>query len=467
MEIMKTPRGYEDIKRLAKELGCNVTDLLASDPNRDPFYSGGKSSREKAEWLAKIWEREGFESGTHLRRIHYRIVSREGAAKADGTPYKNDDSSWNYLSEAAEYARYLGLIDANDLSDRRNSAPSVYAAASEGQNPQYQIEVPSWENHFIDAGLHGEDWNTPAVYIEGYEYSKGMQPYHMEIWVEKTTMNDIFEPLCREFGANLVAGAGFLSITSVVGLFRRIEQTGKPCRIFYVSDFDPAGSFMPFSIARQIEYWKDMYSFEGDIKLKQVALTLEQVEKYQLPSIPIKSTDTRRETFQERYGRDATELDALEANYPGELERLLRRELEKYYDKELEYACEEARREAERAVEVWEEEKFGDIKAEIHELQEQVCRIFEDEFEERIKALQNEFNERCALIFERKEILQHAVINEVDSADIPGPPLPEPNVAGDGEDDLWIFDSSRDYLSQLEIYKRYRPKNRKKGKKER
>jgi hypothetical protein len=40
-----------------------------------------------------------------------------------------------------------------------------------------------------------------------------LQPYHVEVWAEKTTMNDILVPLCSSLGTNYVSGAGYQSIT--------------------------------------------------------------------------------------------------------------------------------------------------------------------------------------------------------------------------------------------------------------
>ena len=75
---------YEDIKdlqRVIKLERCRkppVTDLLVLAPENDPYYAGGppeRASRRNAELFAGLWERFGFITGVHLRRIHYRIVS--------------------------------------------------------------------------------------------------------------------------------------------------------------------------------------------------------------------------------------------------------------------------------------------------------------------------------------------------------------------------------------------------------
>ena len=54
---------------------------------------------------------------------------------------------------------------------------------------------------------------------------------------------------------NLQTGLGELSITATLALVHRLEQALKPARIFYVSDFDPAGQSMPVSVSRKVEYF--------------------------------------------------------------------------------------------------------------------------------------------------------------------------------------------------------------------
>ena len=70
-------------------------------------------------------------------------------------------------------------------------------------------------------------------------------------------MDDILIPLCQRYYVNLVTGIGFLSITHVLQLIDRVIDNRKPTRIFYISDFDPAGVQMPVQVSRQIEYWLD------------------------------------------------------------------------------------------------------------------------------------------------------------------------------------------------------------------
>src|SRR6185437_10679057 len=71
------------------------------------------------------------------------------------------------------------------------------------------------------------------------------QRFHVELWVEKSTMNDVLAPLAQRYGVNLITGEGELSATACYRLIERAKQGGKPIRILYLSDFDPAGDTMP------------------------------------------------------------------------------------------------------------------------------------------------------------------------------------------------------------------------------
>ena len=148
-------------------------------------------------------------------------------------------------------------------------------------------------------------------------------------------MNDVLLPVCREFGINLVYSSGFQSISNVRELLQRVRASRKPARIFYISDFDPAGDLMPVAVARQIEYWLPELAPGADVKLTPLALTREQAEEYRLPRTPIKEEDLRQGKFEDVYGEGAVELDALEALYPGVLARPAPEAAAPYFDATL------------------------------------------------------------------------------------------------------------------------------------
>jgi hypothetical protein len=83
---LRCPRGYDDIKQLARHLQCSITEILALSTHHDPFYAGQPGRRTKAGWFAQIWQQVALATA-HLRRIHYRLVSLDPPIlKPDGWP---------------------------------------------------------------------------------------------------------------------------------------------------------------------------------------------------------------------------------------------------------------------------------------------------------------------------------------------------------------------------------------------
>jgi hypothetical protein len=155
-------------------------------------------------------------------------------------------------------------------------------------------------------------------------------PYLVEVWCEKTTMNDVLVPLCRKRRVNFVAGAGEMSETQTRLLMERAIAANKPVRIFYVSDFDPAGRSMPVAVSRRIEFYLAKNDHEVDMRLIPLVLSAQQCQEYNLPRTLIKETERRAARFEAQFGEGATELDALEALHPGTLEKLTDRAISRY-----------------------------------------------------------------------------------------------------------------------------------------
>ena len=145
-------------------------------------------------------------------------------------------------------------------------------------------------------------------------------------------MNDVLVPLCQRYGINLVTGVGQLSLTHCVALVDCAAASRLPVRVLYVSDFDKQGESMPVAVARKIEFVLRTERRGFDIQVRPIVLTHEQCIHYRLPRTPAKVVDA---AFEARYGEGVTELDALEALHPGELERILTPEILRYYDDTL------------------------------------------------------------------------------------------------------------------------------------
>ncbi len=425
---------YTSIKQLAKQIGRPAKDLLVLAPANDPFYAGVAGRQREAEWFAEIWHRFGFSDGVHLRRIHYVLVSQreEGkpVLKPSDQPYENTTNDWALLARASLSARYLDLIPLDALVDRRNDEPMIFAPKIDALNPGVSVT-----NYAPDAAYLINDFPAlPGYSLYGLEPA---QDYLVEVWIEKSTQNDWLVPLCSRRGINLVVGIGESSEIQSRHLAERVQETGMPARIIYMSDFDPAGRSMPVSVARKLEYYIDKFDFDVDVTLNPLVLTEEQCQHYDLPRTPIKKGEKRKDKFEEKFGAGATELDALEALHPGEMAKLLEQEIDRYLDPTLRERVSEVR---------WK------LNRQLREIEETVTESHQEGIDELTLAYEGivadlEDWERGA------EDLWSTITEEMEEKEPNLEEFEKPKARPANEPDGFVlFDSKRGDLSQIDAY---------------
>ena len=441
----------QSLKRELRKTGVKAknSDLLALSPQNDPYGVFTDGRKEMGKWAYEVWEsmdRPTF----HIRRMHYWIVSSE-VKKPNGKLYENTEKDWNYLANAVKYARYLGLIPVDVLEDRRNPDPII--------NVEYRKDE-CWIGD-IDLSLSPEvELSTDGIYGDIHEFADAVakqavsnslinfhtenaQPYHLEVWCEKSTMNDVLTPVCGRYCANLVTGLGQMSLTQCYHLIKRTCIAGKPVRILYISDFDPAGTSMPRATARKIEWCIDHLDVSVDVRLKPIALTQNQCVRYQLPRTPIKDSDKAKSSFEKKYGEGATELDALEALHPGELGRLVADALDPFYDPDI----------GEELLSFEES-----LKSEIYNtVYDAIIEQAGEEIDELFAEIQADV-ERIQKVIEPFLVTLQAKVEKLNSLlsdfyiDINVDTQPPRSRLLALEDECWLFDSRRDYLTQLSWY---------------
>ncbi|GCE27063.1 hypothetical protein KDA_25470 [Dictyobacter alpinus] len=425
---------YGWIKQMAKQQGVSVNDLIVLAPQNDPFYTGTPTDVASGQWFAELWHHIGDER-MHIRRVHYWLVSQGTAKLSNGKPYENTVECWDALNAASKAARYLELVDPGAFNDRRTPETMIYATDRKAE-PYVAVN-----GYLSRAGITLPPFpELPDYSVYGY-YPE--QAYHLEVWCEKSTMNDVLGPLCERYNANLQTGMGEMSITATLALVHRLQQANKPARILYVSDFDPAGQSMPVAMSRKIEYFVRRFGLALDIRVFPVVLTLEQVQHYGLPRTPIKETERRRGGFEARHGEGAVELDALEALYPGALTAILSEHIEQYYDVSLAERVKQQQRALEQQLSTqWEWVIRG---------YEDLIQAFRDEYE----SIQVDVEQRLGDFSGRLRGVWHDIRLElerdrdlVDQYPAPGPE--EAVELGDG-----LYNSERMYVEQIEAYKQF------------
>jgi hypothetical protein len=422
---------YEQIKAMAKAEGVKVTDLLALAPGNDPFYVGRDGDVQNGQWFADLWSRFLYSTGVHIRRVHYQIISQSPAVlMPNGEPYENTEECWNFINVASKAARYLGLVDVGAFVDRRNPEPKIYRYFNDSE-PSLGVSNPA---DWTQVGLPGFP-ELPNYQLYSFD---ARQRYHLEIWCEKSTMNDVLIPLCERYGINLVTGVGEMSITAVHQLANRFRE-GVPVRIFYISDFDPAGQSMPVAVARKLEYLQRNEGYEADVRLFPVVLTARQVEDFNLPRTPIKASERRAGKFEERHGAGAVELDALEALHPGVLRSILVRWIKRYWDTNLHSRVQEVRLSYLEELGKVRETVLSPFASDVESLREEYAALGA-EIEERIQ----DFSARLSRLWSdiQAELEDKAVA-------VPLVPLAEEASEAAGA----LYDSELEYMEQLELYK--------------
>lgn len=450
------PRGHAEIKALAKERGVAIPELLVLARQNDPFVCGAPADVIRGEWFADLWQSFGYSGGVHLRRVHYQTLS-SGLLCPDGSPYENTDACWSLLCNAGAAARALDLVAPDAFVDRKNALPVLNAGV-----PRLEWDRPRWEwtpsslslpEIKTDLGWF-LDFTAGDIEIEGYDYERCDQPVLLEVWVEKSTMNDVLEPLCAQLGVNLVASSGFQSITNAVGLLTRAAQHDKPARAFYISDFDPAGDQMPIAVARQVEFWYPRFGKGVDLKITPLVLTRDQIDEYDLPRTPVKVDDRRRGNFEKRRGEGAVELDALEALHPGVLDQVVRQAITPYRDRELPFNLRQAENDAREAAEQTWEDATVPQRERLGSIQERAQAITAT-YEERLKALASSLAHELAPLQTELTEVEGDLARIADEVEIVLPARPRGEVE-DVDEDGWLFDAGRDYFDQLDAYRKHK-----------
>ncbi len=226
-----------------------------------------------------------------LRQLYYQLVSR------DIIP--NTDKEYKKLSRVVTQGRLIGLIDWDDIEDRLRVA-----------NIPYYVK-----------GIKDAMYDT----INQYRLNRQQgQPRHIDVWIEKDALSNIFAPLTDYYHVHLLVNRGCSSISAMYVAAKRMRGTSPV--ILYFGDHDPSELDMVRDIRERLETFK-VYA-----DVIPVALTMEQIERHTPPPNPAKVTDPRAENYFKKFGKISWELDVLPSDV---LQKLVREQIIQYMDREL------------------------------------------------------------------------------------------------------------------------------------
>lgn len=257
------------------------------------FTAGSLQMIETANKIIDEYLAAGFDMT--LRQLYYQFVAR-GLIANKMTEYKR-------MASIINDGRLAGLIDWSAIVDRTRDLRAL----------------PHWE--------------SPQEIIEGakaqYRIDKwAAQANRVEVWVEKDALVGVVARICNELDVPYFSCRGYTSQSEMWEASQRllgyVAQHQTPV-VIHLGDHDPSGLDMTHDIIKRFEI------FIGGAEVKRIALNMSQVEKYNPPPNPAKTTDARAAKYIDEFGTESWELDALD---PKVLAALIKKHVLEYRDKD-------------------------------------------------------------------------------------------------------------------------------------
>jgi len=227
-----------------------------------------------------------------LRQLYYQCVSR------DIIP--NKQSEYKRLGSIVNDGRLVGLIDWSALEDRTRNVRSI----SHWDSPEQIINAVA-DQYAIDK------WEDQYV--------------RPEVWIEKDALVGVIERICNELDIAYFSCRGYTSQSEMWGAAQRFiknAKAGQETHIIHLGDHDPSGIDMSRDIEDRIRMFMTHHGYGGShFSFTRIALNQDQVDLYNPPPNPAKSTDSRFQGYMDIHGDESWELDALEPRVLSDLVR--------------------------------------------------------------------------------------------------------------------------------------------------
>lgn len=237
---------------------------------------------EAANHIITEYEQKGF--SLTLRQIYYQFVARGWMP--------NKQSEYDRLGNIISDGRLAGLVSWTAIEDRNRNLMGTKTfdspkKALKDQRDRYKID--KWAD----------------------------QPWRPEVWVEKAALEGVVGSMCEKLQVDFFACRGYNSQSEqwrAGQRFARYIQKGQRPIVFHLGDHDPSGLDMTRDNRDRLSM------FAGTpIMVQRLALNMPQIEQYDPPPNPAKSTDSRHAAYQVEFGDSSWELDALDPTVIHEL----------------------------------------------------------------------------------------------------------------------------------------------------
>lgn len=292
-----------------------------------------------------------------LRQLYYQLVSR--------AVIPNKQNEYAKLSKLLKEGRMGGIVDWNAIEDRLRIPHIPYC----NDDPKQAID--------------------DAINQYRLDRQEGQDTY-IEVWVEKDALSGVLKRVTSKYHIRLLVNRGYGSVTAIHDAYERLKREmykGKKVKILYLGDHDPSGMDMIRDIQTRImemlitadgeemleaKFGENLFlnedfsewnteAFDSDLYLdpevrikeegeaeyhwrydkawikdsfsvEPIALTMEQIKRFNPPKNPAKLTDPRAKWYVKEFGFNSWEVDALD---PKTLNRLLSNSIEENIDLNL------------------------------------------------------------------------------------------------------------------------------------
>jgi hypothetical protein len=254
----------------------------------EPFVST-ETDRTKSKWLANVYHdfvEEFGRSRTTLRALFYYALQRK----------------------ESDYPICGGFV-----GEIRITRP--YHVSDGEKLPKWMGKARKLGFIPLDAVLD----EVPGEHISLAEISP-KKPYSIEVWLNKSALNPLLNPICEKYGVTLVSVDGRPSDEAIDALFQRCDR---PTIILCLSDLSPGNAFFCLDLAIMIAKLRPSAG-NADIKLKCIGISPKQILELKIPMVSGSTGSKEDRTKFNRHlksqaldPKKIAELDALEVYYPG------------------------------------------------------------------------------------------------------------------------------------------------------
>jgi hypothetical protein len=282
-------------------------------------------------------ERLGMNYRTLVSRIdRYGVTARafEAPVRKRGTPEEIDarreaifdiaEDQQPMTARAVFYQAEVKGIVAKDNSGYKMVVADLKILRQSGRMPyEWIVDTTRSENRYLthDSPAATLDYAARAYLKSLWTDSKCL----VQIWLEKAALEGVIEDVTHEYDVPLMVARGYGSLSFLHKAAIDLDAE-RPTFIYYLGDHDPSGENAGEVTEERL---RELAADPDLIHFKRIAVTPQQIEKWNLPTRPTKTSDSRARNFVDEDGeqRPSVELDAIEPR------RLLRHQPQKVFDK--------------------------------------------------------------------------------------------------------------------------------------